>query len=138
MTNPPQTTLHDAAGKQIAVFRAADRKIADEYAILPTEFVKVTAPDGTLLYAKLIKPAGFQPSKKYPVVVFVYGGPRCASRCAIPGAGSVGNRFWRIKAMSFGNWTIEARPDEATSLRSHSIAKWGASNWPISAPVSTS
>ncbi len=75
VTNPPQTTLHDASGKQVAVFRAADRKIADEYAILPSEFVKVTAPDGTLLYAKLIKPAGFQASVKYPVVVFVYGGP---------------------------------------------------------------
>ncbi len=75
VTNPPRTTLHDAGGKQVAVFRAADRKVADEYAILPSEFVKVTAPDGTLLYAKLIKPAGFQASVKYPVVVFVYGGP---------------------------------------------------------------
>ncbi|MGA7411817.1 MAG: S9 family peptidase, partial [Bryobacteraceae bacterium] len=75
VTNAPQTTLHDAGGKQVAVFRAADRKITDEYAILPSEFVKVTAPDGTLLYAKLIKPAGFQASVKYPVVVFVYGGP---------------------------------------------------------------
>lgn len=79
VTNPPQTTLHDAGGKQVAVFRAADRKIADEYAILPTEFVKVTGPDGTLLYAKLIKPAGFQTSVKYPVVVFVYGGPSAQS-----------------------------------------------------------
>jgi len=79
VTNPPQTTLHDAGGKQVAVFRPADRKVADEYAILPTEFVKVTAPDGTLLYAKLIKPAGFQPSTKYPVVVFVYGGPHAQS-----------------------------------------------------------
>ncbi len=75
MTDPPQTTLHDAEGKQVAVFRAADRKIVDEYEILPAEFVKVTAPDGTLLYARLIKPAGFQASVKYPVVVFVYGGP---------------------------------------------------------------
>jgi dipeptidyl-peptidase 4 len=79
VTNPPQTTLHDATGKQIAVFRAADRKVADEYAMQPTEFVKVTAPDGTLLYAKLIKPAGFEPSKKYPVVVFIYGGPHAQS-----------------------------------------------------------
>jgi dipeptidyl-peptidase 4 len=79
VTNPPRTTLHDAAGKQIAVFRAADRKVIDEYAILPTEFVKVTAPDGTLLYAKLIKPAEFEPTKKYPVVVFIYGGPHAQS-----------------------------------------------------------
>ncbi|MEO7174468.1 MAG: prolyl oligopeptidase family serine peptidase [Saprospiraceae bacterium] len=29
----------------------------------------------TDLYARLIKPLGFDPSKKYPVLVYVYGGP---------------------------------------------------------------
>ena len=33
------------------------------------------AADGTLLYARMIKPAGFRPGKKYPAVVMVYGGP---------------------------------------------------------------
>jgi len=30
---------------------------------------------GTLLYTRLIKPSNFDPSKKYPVMVYVYGGP---------------------------------------------------------------
>jgi dipeptidyl-peptidase-4 len=30
---------------------------------------------GTLLYTRLIKPSNFDPSKKYPVLVYVYGGP---------------------------------------------------------------
>ncbi len=37
--------------------------------------MKVKAADGTLLYARLIKPAGFQTGKKYPAIVMVYGGP---------------------------------------------------------------
>ena len=42
----------------------------------PVEFGTVTAADGTTpLHYSLIKPDGFDPRKKYPVVVFVYGGP---------------------------------------------------------------
>ena len=34
--------------------------------ILPTEIVKVKASDGTLLYARMIKPAGFTAGKEIP------------------------------------------------------------------------
>jgi len=39
------------------------------------EWVDVKAKDGTTLHASLVKPAGFDPSHRYPVVVRVYGGP---------------------------------------------------------------
>jgi dipeptidyl-peptidase-4 len=39
------------------------------------EFVEVTADDGTKLNASIIKPPDFDPSKKYPVLINVYGGP---------------------------------------------------------------
>ncbi len=40
------------------------------------EIVKLKAEDGkTDLYARIIKPADFDPSKKYPVIIYVYGGP---------------------------------------------------------------
>ena len=36
----------------------------------------IKAADGTTdLYYRLVKPVGFDPSKKYPTVVYVYGGP---------------------------------------------------------------
>ena len=50
----------------------------EEFEILPTEIVSFKAPDGTQLYGRLIKPAGFQEGRKYPVVVTVYGGPGVA------------------------------------------------------------
>ncbi|WP_225876335.1 S9 family peptidase [Lysobacter solisilvae (ex Woo and Kim 2020)] len=50
-----------------ASYRAAQR---------PLEFGTLTAADGrTALHYSLIKPAGFDPSRRYPVVVYVYGGP---------------------------------------------------------------
>jgi dipeptidyl-peptidase-4 len=50
-----------------AKYRAAQR---------PLEFGTLVAADGkTTLHYSLIKPDGFDPSKQYPVVVYVYGGP---------------------------------------------------------------
>lgn len=39
------------------------------------EISTLTAKDGSVLYTRLIKPSNFDPSKKYPVMVYVYGGP---------------------------------------------------------------
>jgi dipeptidyl-peptidase-4 len=75
LTSPSRTTLHAGDGKELGVYREADRTQMEQYEILPTEIVKFNAPDGTVLYGRLIKPAGFTPGKKYPVVVSVYGGP---------------------------------------------------------------
>ena len=60
------------------------------------EIVKVKASDGTLLYARMIKPAGFEAGKKYPAVVMVYGGPGVQSYDAWQGLSW--DRCWRTKA----------------------------------------
>src|SRR6185295_470471 len=39
------------------------------------EFLTIPGPDGSRLPARLLKPAGFEPSKRYPAVVYHYGGP---------------------------------------------------------------
>ncbi len=76
LTSPARTTLHSGDGKELGVYREADRSPMEQYDILPTEIVKFKAADGTTdLYGRIIKPAGFKPGKKYPVVVTVYGGP---------------------------------------------------------------
>ncbi len=71
----PRSTLPKSDGAEMRVYRAPDLADANEYDILPTEIVNVKGSDGTLLYARLIKPPGFDPAKKYPAVVMVYGGP---------------------------------------------------------------
>ena len=46
------------------------------YEIPHFESGTITAADGiTPLYYRMVKPASFDPSKKYPTVVYVYGGP---------------------------------------------------------------
>ncbi|MEO8563610.1 MAG: DPP IV N-terminal domain-containing protein [bacterium] len=44
-------------------------------AIRPIEFIKVPMPDGTQLDAYGVAPANFDSTTKYPVLMYVYGGP---------------------------------------------------------------
>ncbi|MBL8177935.1 MAG: S9 family peptidase [Bryobacterales bacterium] len=72
---PSRTLLRDAAGNAVMTLREPNRKAQSEYEILPTELVSFKGADGTLFYARLVKPKGFAPGKKYPAIVMVYGGP---------------------------------------------------------------
>ena len=72
---PPQTVLRNDAGEEVAVLRPANRKPLEEFDLLPSEFVQLKAADGSVLYGRLIKPAGYQPGTRYPLIVDVYGGP---------------------------------------------------------------
>ncbi len=69
---PPRRTLHESDGSQVAVYKEATQPDVE---ILPTEIVRIKATDGAQLFARMIKPAGFSPDKKYPVIVMIYGGP---------------------------------------------------------------
>ena len=75
LTQPSSRTLHSADGVEIAVLRPADRKVLDEYEILPTDLVGFAGSDGDAFHGRLIRPAGFEPGRKYPAIVMVYGGP---------------------------------------------------------------
>jgi dipeptidyl-peptidase-4 len=71
----PETTLHDAAGKQLSVFWH-EKPVEENFEVLPSEIVSVPQSDGTLLYARLVRPVQFKASEKCPAVVIVYGGPQ--------------------------------------------------------------
>jgi dipeptidyl-peptidase-4 len=46
-----------------------------QVAMRPAQFIKVPMPDGLMLDAYRIVPANFDSTKKYPVLMYVYGGP---------------------------------------------------------------
>ena len=75
LSEPPRTELHTVGEPGMRTIFPPDRTASEEYELQPTEIVKVKAKDGTPLYARIIHPAGFDPMKKYPAVVMVYGGP---------------------------------------------------------------
>ena len=72
---PPRQDLYKVDGARVAML--AENKVAelDSYRLSPVEFVTVPGADGATLHAALTKPRDFDPAKKYPVLVYLYGGP---------------------------------------------------------------
>jgi dipeptidyl-peptidase-4 len=77
LTSPPRSTVYRADGAEVREYqtRKDPESAPDDFEILTPQIVQVKATDGTVLYAKVIKPAGFVAGRKYPAVVTVYGGP---------------------------------------------------------------
>ncbi|MDZ7604828.1 MAG: prolyl oligopeptidase family serine peptidase [Cyclobacteriaceae bacterium] len=74
---PPKTTLNQSNGKLIKVLadNEAYHDLTKSYGFASTEIFKITVPDGAELNAFMMKPRVFDPTVKYPVLMFVYGGP---------------------------------------------------------------
>ena len=73
---PPVTVLATADGKQVAELARSDVAKHEQLGLEPAELYTFTAADGkTQLHALLQKPSNFDSTKKYPVLVTVYGGP---------------------------------------------------------------
>ncbi len=66
--------LHYAKGNFTEKLYRADDPLT-EYNVGAIELGELKAEDGQTLYTRLIKPYNFDPDKKYPVIVYVYGGP---------------------------------------------------------------
>jgi dipeptidyl-peptidase-4 len=74
---PPTQTIRTANGE--AVRTLADNKAIEEtlagLGLNSPEFITVPGADGVELNAWLIKPPDFDPSRSYPLLMYVYGGP---------------------------------------------------------------
>jgi len=74
-TMPPRQALYRTDGSRVAVINENNVAELAEYRLSPVEFLNLAADDGTKLFADIIKPPDFDPARKYPVLIFVYGGP---------------------------------------------------------------
>lgn len=72
---PTRTSLHNSDGSLIRVLTEGRIGAMDEYPVSPKTFFTFTTTDGVELNGWMIKPHDFDPSKKYPVLMSVYGGP---------------------------------------------------------------
>ncbi len=74
LTVGSQTNLINEKGENIRLI-AEDLNPLKNYKLGKTSFVTLKADDGSDLFGRLILPVDFDASKKYPVLVYVYGGP---------------------------------------------------------------
>ena len=74
LKTPKQIDLIDVTGKAPKMLRTFANPFAD-YDFPSIDTLSLKSSDGQTLHARLIKPTNFDPNKKYPVIVYLYGGP---------------------------------------------------------------
>ncbi|MDC7681974.1 S9 family peptidase [Asticcacaulis sp. BYS171W] len=77
---PSQTALYDSTGKRVRwieenAYTDKHPYFAYKDSYSAPEFGTMKAADGETLHWLMLKPKGFDPAKKYPVIVSIYGGP---------------------------------------------------------------
>lgn len=77
VSTPALITMNDATGKDLRVLEdnAALRKSLASVSAAKKEFITVKSADGRELNAYIMKPADFNASRKYPLVMVQYSGP---------------------------------------------------------------
>ncbi|MBP1581856.1 MAG: prolyl oligopeptidase family serine peptidase [Oscillospiraceae bacterium] len=93
----PETVVRELSGETRCHLETCDiSKIQDLY-LQPEPFEAIGRDGKTKIYGLLIKPADFDPNKKYPVVDYIYGGaqrintPKAFQFNAMPGANPYGS-----------------------------------------------
>lgn len=71
----PHVRLHRASGQHVTDVHANPMPKLQNRRLQEWEFTTFQTADGTTLNAALLKPADFDPNKKYPVLMHTYGGP---------------------------------------------------------------
>lgn len=75
VTTPPRAWVASQDGTRRFELEANTAPEILKYERGDLEWVELRAADGARLYGSLLKPADFDPAKRYPVIVSVYGGP---------------------------------------------------------------
>jgi len=74
INTPDLVSLHQAGGELVQ--RLVEEPATLKELHLPTwEFFTLTTTDGAELNAKILKPVDFDPRRKYPTLIYTYGGP---------------------------------------------------------------
>ncbi len=105
---PAQTELFTANGKQIRTVHAAEDPLKS-YQLGEVRLVSIPSADGnSQLSGRLILPVNFDPMKKYPVIIYVYGGPHSQM---VDMSWNYGTRWWQYYMASQGyiSFTMDNR-----------------------------
>ncbi len=112
-TTPTRYSLHTNSGSLVEVLEPNVIPSLNDYSISPQVFGSLTTPRGDALNYWMIKPANFNPLKKYPVLMFVYGGP--GSQTVLNAWG--GNNFYWYQILADKGYIIFSVDNRGTGSR---------------------
>ena len=72
-------------GKKLKQLTSFNKEIAEQVDIRPAEEIWVQSPTGKKIHTYIVKPHNFDPTKKYPLILNVHGGPHSQWKDAFRG-----------------------------------------------------
>jgi len=72
---PPTLTVRRATSEPVAELATSRPDLMEDFAWVCPELLTVPSEDGYPVQIRLVKPQPFDPSKRYPAIVYIYGGP---------------------------------------------------------------
>lgn len=114
-------TVYDRSGKLIRVIEdnARIKGLQEAYATTPVEFFQFTTGDKVKLNGYMIKPPNFDESKKYPVLMYVYGGP--GSQTVKDEFG--GFNYWWFQMLAQKGYIVASIDNRGTGARGQEFKK---------------
>jgi dipeptidyl-peptidase-4 len=119
---PPVFSIRNATGQLVRTIEQNEKlktKLAD-YTLSPLEFGKLTTSENTELNYWIIKPANFDANKKYPVMMYVYGGPGSQT---VKDGWQYSNYFWYQMLANTHGYIVVSVDNRGTGARGVSFKK---------------
>ena len=125
VSTPPRMALCNNDGKLIRDLGDSKTKAFDDYVLGKSEVFRATTPDGYDLPVSWTLPTDFDSSKKYPVLISVYGGPGHAT--VSDSWGGIRQQWWAREGMI--QMTMDHRGSghfgkEGVALMHRHLGKW--------------
>ncbi|WP_245975164.1 S9 family peptidase [Deminuibacter soli] len=79
VSTPTKLTLVDNKGKIVREIADSKGDELGNYQVAKTELIRVKTPDGFDLPLTITMPLNYDPAKKYPVLISIYGGPNAGT-----------------------------------------------------------
>ena len=121
INTPPQVRVHAADGTEVRVVAENRVTALADYRRSTPELLQVTARDGFVMEAMMIKPPDFDPSQRYPVFQHTYGGPH-SQQVRNAWGGSAGMFYQLLAQRGVIVWVMDNRT---------ASGKGAVSTWPV-------
>lgn len=121
INTPPTYVVHDNTGQTVRVIEdnAKLNKRHQNMKLNPVEFFDFETKDQVTLNGWMIKPADFDPTKKYPVFMYLYGGP--GSQQVTDGWKSF--NYWWFQLLSQNGYLVACVDNRGTGARGEEFRK---------------
>ena len=121
INSPVSIGVYDRDGKLVRQLEdnAELKKMQEECKVQPVEFFDFTTSEGVKLNGYRIMPYNFDPKKKYPVFMYLYGGP--GSQEVLDGW--IGSDYWWFQSLAQQGYIIACVDNRGTGARGEEFKK---------------